>query len=106
MKGVIVIAAACLIGLGGVPAANAAGCIRGAMVGGVAGHVAGHHGLLGAAAGCAVGHHMARVDAQRARQQQYNSPQGNYDRGNYDRGGPAGNPNGSGLQDPTSGFGR
>lgn len=37
--------------------AQAAGCVSGAVVGGVAGHVAGHHGLLGAAAGCAIGHH-------------------------------------------------
>jgi hypothetical protein len=40
-------------------AAGAKGCLKGAAVGGVAGHVAGHHGMLGAAAGCAVGHHKA-----------------------------------------------
>jgi hypothetical protein len=40
--------------------ANAKGCIKGAIVGGVAGHYAGHHGVLGAAAGCLVGRHMAR----------------------------------------------
>ncbi len=39
--------------------AQAVGCLSGAAVGGVAGHVAGHHGLLGAAAGCAIGHHQA-----------------------------------------------
>lgn len=39
--------------------ANAKGCLKGAAVGGVAGHVAGHHGLLGAAAGCAIGRHRA-----------------------------------------------
>lgn len=39
--------------------AQAVGCLSGAAVGGVAGHVAGHHGLLGAAAGCAIGHHEA-----------------------------------------------
>ena len=38
--------------------AEAKGCIKGAIVGGVAGHMAGH-GKLGAAAGCAVGHHEA-----------------------------------------------
>jgi len=38
---------------------HAAGCVKGAVVGGVAGHVAGHHGLLGAGAGCAIGHHEA-----------------------------------------------
>ena len=38
--------------------ADAAGCIKGAIVGGVAGHMAGH-GKVGAAAGCAIGHHNA-----------------------------------------------
>ena len=38
--------------------AEAKGCIKGAIVGGVAGHMAGH-GKMGAAAGCAVGHHSA-----------------------------------------------
>jgi hypothetical protein len=42
----------------GIPA-QAKGCLKGAAVGGVAGHMAGHHGVLGAAAGCAVGHHEA-----------------------------------------------
>lgn len=55
--------------------AHAVGCLSGAAVGGVAGHVAGHHGFLGAAAGCAVGHHQAvknrrDADAARAAQQQ------------------------------------
>ena len=38
---------------------QAKGCLKGAAVGGVGGHVAGHHGILGAAAGCAIGRHMA-----------------------------------------------
>ncbi len=42
----------------GTPAAEAKGCIKGAVVGGIAGHMAGH-GKMGAAAGCAVGHHKA-----------------------------------------------
>ena len=42
----------------GVSSADAKGCLTGAAVGGVAGHMAGH-GVLGAAGGCAVGHHMA-----------------------------------------------
>ena len=37
---------------------DAKGCIKGAIVGGVAGHMAGH-GQVGAAAGCAIGHHEA-----------------------------------------------
>jgi hypothetical protein len=36
---------------------QAAGCLKGAAVGGVAGHFAGHHGLLGAGAGCVIGRH-------------------------------------------------
>src|SRR6516162_9824630 len=40
--------------------APAAGCLKGAVIGGVAGHYAGHHGLLGAGAGCVIGHHEAK----------------------------------------------
>ena len=44
--------------------ADAKGCIKGAIVGGIAGHMAGH-GKMGAAAGCAIGHHNAKkTDAQ------------------------------------------
>jgi hypothetical protein len=39
--------------------AEAKGCLKGAAVGGIAGHEGGHHGFLGAAAGCAIGHHEA-----------------------------------------------
>jgi uncharacterized protein YcfJ len=42
-------------------AAEAKGCIKGAVVGGAAGHMAGH-GKVGAAAGCAIGHHEANKD--------------------------------------------
>ena len=45
--------------------ADAAGCIKGAIVGGVAGHMAGH-GKMGAAAGCAIGHHNASKKAAAA----------------------------------------
>ena len=44
--------------VGAVGAADAKGCIKGAVVGGAAGHLA-HHGWLGAAAGCVIGHHEA-----------------------------------------------
>ena len=43
---------------------QAAGCLKGAAVGGVAGHVAGHHGLLGAGAGCIIGTHEANKHAR------------------------------------------
>lgn len=47
-----------------IASANAAGCIRGAVVGGVAGHYLGHHGLLGAGAGCLIGRHHANKTAR------------------------------------------
>ena len=55
-----IIAAACVaaLSMASVGSADAKGCIKGAIVGGVAGHMAGH-GKLGAAAGCAIGHHEA-----------------------------------------------
>jgi uncharacterized protein YcfJ len=51
--------------------AEAKGCIKGAIVGGIAGHMAGH-GKLGAAAGCAVGHHEANKPSPEA--QPVNTP--------------------------------
>jgi hypothetical protein len=53
-----IFAAVCLLSLALASPVQAKGCIKGAIVGGVAGHMAGH-GKLGAAAGCAVGHHEA-----------------------------------------------
>ncbi|MEG3124689.1 hypothetical protein [Sphingomonas sp. GB1N7] len=44
--------------------ADAKGCLKGAAVGGVGGHLAGHHAVLGAAAGCAIGHHRAAKAAR------------------------------------------
>ena len=57
------LAAIALAGLVGAAPAEAKGCLKGAVVGGVAGHMAGH-GKLGAAAGCAVGHHNANKKAK------------------------------------------
>ena len=50
--------------------ADAAGCLKGAVVGGVAGHYAGNHGALGAGAGCLVGRHHAN---KKAKQQMNNN---------------------------------
>ncbi|MGA8759252.1 MAG: hypothetical protein WB611_23685 [Stellaceae bacterium] len=74
MKRALVLAIPLLAaGLAGGPA-NAAGCLKGAAIGGVAGHFAGHHGLLGAGAGCLIGHHEASKHArERAQQQQQGS---------------------------------
>jgi uncharacterized protein YcfJ len=62
----IVIAAGLLVGLAGIAAtpADAAGCLKGAVVGGVAGHYVGHHGVLGATAGCLIGRHEANKHAR------------------------------------------
>jgi hypothetical protein len=69
-----VIVAVALLGIvvtdGAAGPAHAAGCLKGATVGGVAGHMAGHHGTLGAAAGCAVGHHEAAKREQQDQQAQ------------------------------------
>ncbi len=66
-----------LFAIAAVPVpAHAIGCASGAVVGGVGGHYAGRHGLLGAVAGCAIGHHEAvkqrreRDEARNAEQQQ------------------------------------
>ena len=48
---------------------QAAGCLKGAAIGGVAGHFAGHHGLLGAGAGCIIGHHEASKHARERAEQ-------------------------------------
>ena len=46
--------------------AEAKGCFKGAAVGGVGGHFVGKgHAVAGAAIGCAVGHHRAKVAARR-----------------------------------------
>lgn len=55
-----VLAAGCLTALGfSASPAYALGCISGATAGAVAGHVAGGHAVVGAAAGCLVGHELA-----------------------------------------------
>lgn len=59
MKSSLALMGAVALGLlVGAPSAEAKGCLKGAVVGGIAGHMAGH-GKMGAAAGCAVGHHKA-----------------------------------------------
>jgi len=71
----------CLLTIGlAAPTAHAKGCIKGALVGGVAGHFA-HHGILGAAAGCVVGHHMANKHAREQSYQGYGSSQPSPDSG-------------------------
>ena len=66
---------AVLMAAGGIAApVQAAGCLKGAAIGGVAGHYAGHHGVLGAGAGCVIGHHEANKRAREKSQQQQQGP--------------------------------
>ena len=68
----IILALAFVVGAG---SADAKGCVKGAVVGGVAGHFAHHHALLGAAAGCVIGHHLAhKHDLERKRAAQAAHP--------------------------------
>ena len=76
MKAISILAATGMLVFVGNTAAEAKGCIKGAVVGGVAGHFMHRHTLLGAAAGCIVGHHLAhkkeqeqKAAAEKAKQQ-------------------------------------
>jgi len=61
----IILALATSATLATVPA-EAKGCLKEAVVGGVGGHFIGKgHGVAGAAIGCEVGHHRAKVAARR-----------------------------------------
>lgn len=62
-----------LVGLLAGAGSSQAGCLTGAAAGGVAGHFAGHHPILGAVAGCAIGHHYAKKRMQQERMQQQDS---------------------------------
>lgn len=72
MKWILI--SACMLAIASISPAEAKGCIKGAVVGGVAGHMAGH-GKLGAAAGCAIGHHEANKPSSSAKNPQQPSGQ-------------------------------
>jgi len=75
-RGMIFAVPLLVAGLAGAPA-YAAGCLKGAAVGGVGGHFLGHHGLLGAGVGCLIGHHEAAKHArERARLQHQQMEEG------------------------------
>ena len=59
-----ILAAAGVLMFVGNTAAQAKGCIKGAVIGGVAGHMMHRHTLLGATAGCIISHHMAHKKEQ------------------------------------------
>ena len=61
------IASTLMVAIVGAAPIDAKGCLKGAAIGGVGGHVIGKgHAVLGAAAGCAIGHHRAKVAARKA----------------------------------------
>jgi hypothetical protein len=72
MKMIVVFSSVALLAIAAAAPAEAKGCLKGAVVGGAAGHYAGHHGLIGAAAGCLIGHHEAAKherEQEKAREQ-------------------------------------
>ena len=73
-KGLMFTASTLVLFMSAALPANAAGCLKGAAVGGVAGHFAHHHAILGAAAGCAIGHHRASVAARQQAAQARSAP--------------------------------
>ncbi len=64
MKIVITCASLAVAAALSTSAADAKGCIKGALIGGAAGHFVHHHGLIGAAVGCWIGRHEANKRAR------------------------------------------
>ncbi len=70
MKRGLILAVPLVIAALAGPPAYAKGCLKGAAIGGVGGHFLGHHGLIGAGAGCLIGHHEATKHAREKAQMQ------------------------------------
>ncbi len=74
MSKTFAIALAAVLSMATVPS-FAAGCLKGAAVGGVGGHFVGKgHAVAGAAVGCVVGHHRAKVEVKQQAQAQPAQP--------------------------------
>ncbi|MGV7030111.1 hypothetical protein [Methylobacterium symbioticum] len=65
MRIVATASAIALMTLASIGAAEAKGCIKGAIIGGVAGHYLAERGVVGAVAGCLAGRALANRRAQR-----------------------------------------
>lgn len=65
MRPVIHVSAIALVTLMCVGAAEAKGCIKGAIIGGLAGHYLAERGVVGAVAGCLGGRYLANRQARR-----------------------------------------
>jgi uncharacterized protein YcfJ len=73
MRIIATASALALLTLGSVGAAEAKGCIKGAIIGGIAGHYLAERGVVGAVAGCLGGRYLANRDARRQRDVDYGS---------------------------------
>jgi uncharacterized protein YcfJ len=62
-----------IVSLMGVGAAEAKGCIKGAIIGGLAGHYLAERGVVGAVAGCIGGRYLANRQAARRKEIEYGS---------------------------------
>ena len=65
MKKAHILGISLCMALGALTTGAQAGCLKGAAAGAVGGHFLGHHGGIGAAAGCAVGHMHAKHKLQK-----------------------------------------
>lgn len=65
MRNVVKAAVVAVVTLMGVGAAEAKGCIKGAIIGGIAGHYLAERGVVGAVAGCLAGRALAKRRSQR-----------------------------------------
>jgi len=65
MRPVIHVSAIALVTLMSAGAAEAKGCIKGAIIGGLAGHYLAERGVVGAVAGCLGGRYLANRQARR-----------------------------------------
>ena len=65
MRVIAILAATAALTLSAAGAAEAKGCIKGAIIGGVAGHYLADRGIVGAVAGCLTGRYIASRNAKR-----------------------------------------
>ena len=73
MRIVSTLSAVALATLVSTGAAEAKGCIKGAIIGGLAGHYLAERGVVGAVAGCLGGRYLANRNARRQREIDYGS---------------------------------
>jgi len=86
MRIVSTLSAVALATLVSAGAAEAKGCIKGAIIGGLAGHYLAERGVVGAVAGCLGGRYLANRKARREREIDYGSrvqPRGGYGQRGY-----------------------